>query len=81
MRHLTLRSTAFGSRTFMSKSVAYNAFYRFFSDTLNPMVTIETCGEKKYSSAKSEVAVGSTALSHWKEHLFFEPRGIVSLKT
>ena len=42
------------------------------------MVQIETCEEKKYTQAKDGVAVGSTAMSHWKEHLFFEPRNIVS---
>lgn len=49
-----------------------------FSDVVSPMITVETCGEKKYSAAKDGVACGSTAASHWKEHLFFEPRGIVS---
>ena len=51
------------------------------SDTVNPMVTVETCGEKKYTAAKSDVPCGSTAMNHWKEHLFFEPRNIVSFSS
>ena len=43
------------------------------------MIVVETCGETKYTSAKDKVACGSTAASHWKEHLFFEPRNIVSI--
>ena len=42
------------------------------------MIVVETCEEKKYTAAKDGIAVGSTAASHWKEHLFFEPRNIVS---
>lgn len=44
------------------------------------MVTVETCGEKKYTQAKSDVPCGSATMQHWKEHLFFEPRNIVSEK-
>lgn len=45
-------------------------------DTLSPLITVETCGEKKYTSSKDDVACGSAAMSQWKEHLFFEPRNI-----
>ena len=53
-------------------------FFSVYSDTISPMVTVETCGEKKFTSAKDDVACGSVAMSHWKEHMFFEPRNIVS---
>ena len=43
------------------------------------MITVETCGEKKYTAAKEEVACGSAATAHWREHLFFEPRNVVSI--
>lgn len=51
-----------------------------FSDTISPLITVETCGEKKFTAAKDGIACGSTAASHWKEHLFFEPRNIVSFR-
>ena len=49
-----------------------------FSDTISPLITVETCGEKKFTASKDGVACGSTAMVHWKEHMFFEPRQIVS---
>ena len=51
-----------------------------FSDTINPLITVETCGEKKYTSSKDGVACGSAAQTHWKEHMFFEPRNIHASK-
>ena len=51
-----------------------------YSDTISPLITVETCGEKKYTAAKDGIACGSTATSHWKEHLFFEPRNVHSSK-
>lgn len=50
------------------------------SDTISPLITVETCGEKKYTSSKDGVACGSTAMSNWKEHMFFEPRNVHSSK-
>ena len=43
-------------------------------------MTVETCGEKKYTASKDDVACGSTAMNHWKEHMFFEPRNIHASK-
>ena len=48
------------------------------SDTISPLITVETCGEKKYTAAKDGIACGSAAAVQWKEHLFFEPRKVVS---
>ena len=42
------------------------------------MVSVETCGERRYTASKSDVPCGSATMTHWKEHLFFEPRAIVS---
>lgn len=50
------------------------------NDTISPLITVETCGEKKFTAAKDGIACGSTAASHWKEHLFFEPRNIHASK-
>lgn len=44
------------------------------NDTISPLITVETCGVKKYSAAKDGIACGSAASTHWKEHMFFEPR-------
>ena len=48
------------------------------SETINPVITVEVCGETKYTSAKSDEPTGSTKAINWKEHLFFEPRNRVS---
>lgn len=44
------------------------------------MIEVETCNIKNYTSAKSEVAVGSAATVNYREHLFFEPRGVHASK-
>ena len=56
----------------------------YISDTINPVITVEVCGETKYTSAKDKVPTvrpgeeAGGAPVNWKEHLFFEPRGRVS---
>jgi hypothetical protein len=43
-------------------------------ETINPVITVECCGETKYTSAKSDEPTGSSKAINWKEHIFFEPR-------
>ena len=49
-----------------------------FSETVNPVITVDVCGETKYTSAKEDQPTGSSKTINWKEHLFFEPRNRVS---
>lgn len=58
---------------------SYVWILRTFSDTINPVITVDVCGETKYTSAKKDVSVGTTTPVNWREHLFFEPRNRVSL--
>lgn len=51
-----------------------------FRDTLSPYIEVETCGLKKSSTSKSEVVCKSNAVQAWREHLFFEPRNMVSTR-
>ena len=44
------------------------------------MVSVETCGEKRYSASKDGIACGSAALVNWKEHMFYEPRNVHASK-
>lgn len=62
----------------MESYVYQRYLLRVNSGTVDPLITVETCGVKKYSASKSGIACGSAAMAHWKEHLFFEPRNIVS---
>jgi hypothetical protein len=39
---------------------------------------VTTCGITKYSASKDGVACKSQAAVSWREHLFFEPRGVHS---
>lgn len=48
------------------------------SELISPVITVETCGEKKYTASKDDVACNSAAAVQWREHLFFEPRQVVS---
>jgi hypothetical protein len=48
------------------------------ADTLSPIINVSTCGITKYTAAKDGVACKSQAPVSWREHLFFEPRGIHS---
>ena len=52
--------------------------FTHFSDTINPVITVDVCGETKYTTAKKDVSVGTTTPANWREHLFFEPRNRVS---
>lgn len=39
---------------------------------------MESCGFTKYTASKSDVPLGTQTDQIWKEHLFFEPRGVHS---
>jgi hypothetical protein len=41
------------------------------------MIEVELLGQKKYTSTKDDIG-GGTALCTWNEHIFFEPRNVVS---
>ena len=45
--------------------------------TIDPLVEVEVLAQKKYTTAKNDIG-GATALCSWNEHLFFEPRNVVS---
>lgn len=45
--------------------------------TVDPMVEVQVLKEKKYTKAKEKM--GATGLATWNEHLFFEPRNLVSI--
>ncbi len=44
--------------------------------TVDPLIEINILNEKKYTTAKDDI--GSTGLVTWNEHLFFEPKNVVS---
>ena len=56
-----------------------------FRDTLRPFIEAQTCGIKKCSVAKdatvSTPTAPNTTIIPWREHLFFEPRNMVSAHT
>lgn len=47
-------------------------------DTVNPLVVIESCGLKAYSKSYSRIPVKSENKLHWNEHIFLEPKKMVS---
>lgn len=47
-------------------------------ETVDPIVEISCMNEKKYTSAKDDI--GAAGVVQWNEHIFFEPRNVVSLR-
>lgn len=45
-------------------------------NTVDPLLEVSIMGEKKFTTAKDDV--GATGVCVWNEHLFFEPKGVVS---
>lgn len=45
-------------------------------ETVDPIVEISCMNEKKYTSAKDDI--GAAGVVQWNEHIFFEPRNVVS---
>jgi hypothetical protein len=48
------------------------------SDTCNPFVEISSCNKTKYTSNRKDVPCNSKSLISWREHLFIEPKAMVS---
>lgn len=46
-------------------------------NTVDPMIEISIMQEKKYTTAKDDI--GATGVVSWNEHLFFEPKNVVSI--
>jgi hypothetical protein len=46
-------------------------------NTVDPIVEVQVLSEKKYTTAKDDI--GATGIAVWNEHLFFEPKNLVSL--
>ncbi len=45
-------------------------------NTVDPIIEISCMNEKKFTSAKDNI--GALAIIHWNEHIFFEPKNVVS---
>jgi hypothetical protein len=44
--------------------------------TLNPLFEVSVLNEKKFTTAKDKIT--GTSVASWNEHLFFEPKNVVS---
>ena len=50
------------------------------SPTISPVIEVDVCGQKQYTSTKDDIACDSLAPAKWQEHIFFEIRNIHSSK-
>jgi hypothetical protein len=50
------------------------------NESINPVIVVETCGERKYTTAKEDVACSTPTPVQWREHVFFEPNNVHSSK-
>jgi hypothetical protein len=48
------------------------------SKTVNPLVEITCCDETKYTSSREDIPIDSKNPVMWREHIFFEPKSMVS---
>jgi hypothetical protein len=46
--------------------------------TVDPLIEVIVLNEKKFTTPKDDV--GPAALCTWNEHLFFEPKNVVSIE-
>ena len=46
-------------------------------ETVDPIVEIQCMNEKKFATAKDDI--GAAGVVAWQEHIFFEPRNVVSI--
>ena len=46
-------------------------------ETVDPIVEVTCMNEKKYTTAKDDI--GAAGVVSWQEHIFFEPRNVVSI--
>lgn len=44
---------------------------------VDPIIEVSVMNEKKFTTAKDDV--GATGVCVWNEHLFFEPKNVVSI--
>lgn len=44
---------------------------------MDPIIEIEVLNERKFTSAKDNI--GAVGVINWNEHLFFEPKNVVSI--
>ena len=44
--------------------------------TVDPIIQIDVLNEKKFTTAKDDI--GASSLINWNEHIFFEPKNVVS---
>jgi len=45
-------------------------------ETVDPIIEVSCMNEKKYTTAKDDIGAAGTV--QWNEHIFFEPRNVVS---
>ena len=45
-------------------------------NTVDPIIEVQVMNQKKFTTAKDDI--GSTGVCIWNEHLFFEPKNVVS---
>ena len=48
-------------------------------ETVDPIIEVSCMNEKKYTTAKDDI--GAAGVVSWQEHIFFEPRNVVSFNT
>jgi hypothetical protein len=46
-------------------------------ETIDPIIEIQCMNEKKFTTAKDDI--GAAGVVSWQEHIFFEPRNVVSI--
>ena len=47
-------------------------------NTVDPLIEVSVLNEKKFTTAKDDI--GGSAVVSWNEHLFFEPKNVVSIR-
>ena len=50
------------------------------NDTCNPFIEITCCDKIKFTTSREKVSCNSKNIVSWHEHLFIEPKNIVSIK-
>jgi len=48
-------------------------------NTVDPLIEVSVLNEKKFTTTKDDV--GASGTISWNEHLFFEPKNVVSART
>ncbi len=44
---------------------------------MDPIIEVEVLNERKFTTAKDNI--GAVGVINWNEHLFFEPKNVVSI--